>query len=147
MYFILPFTIISITFSLSSFLLHVLSEFLYYVRFKIFCCHISRQWILKTTQSRKYYLLDKCHGNRPPGNFGKSEQKDIGHDLIWIPKLFVNFHFRFCANIIPSSRMKLECDRSLVMNGSLALRNEKVKSYWQRGRAPIETPMPQILVL
>ena len=33
------------------------------------------------------------------------------------------------------------------MNGSLALRDEKVKSYWQRGRAPIETPMPQILAL
>ena len=44
---------------------NVLSGFLYYVRFLIFCCHISRQRILKTTQSRKYNLLDKCHWGRP----------------------------------------------------------------------------------
>ena len=41
------------------------------MRFKIFCCHRRRQWILETTQSRKYHLLEKFHwdGKERKGKF------------------------------------------------------------------------------
>ena len=88
------------------------------MRFKIFCCHRRRQWILESTQSRKYYLPEKNHwdGKERKGKF--HDGKSLKHKCHMDRKSGK-------GKILPSVQLQ-----SNPIIGSLTPWDRKVKGSW-----------------
>ena len=109
------------------FLFHILASMSFYVPSKasrilwglrFFCCHRRRQWILESTQSRKYYLLEKNHwdGKERKGKF--HDGKSLKHKCHMDRKSGK-------GKILPSVQLQ-----SNPIIGSLTPWDRKVKGSW-----------------
>ena len=104
------------------------------MRFKIFCCHRRRQWILESTQSRKYHLLEKIHwdGKERKGKFHNCKSLIIllanKVNAIWTQNHEkVKFCHQYNCNLIQSLvHLLREIERSKALGV---------------GKAKVETPM------